>query len=136
MLIPMAEHDVAQKLSARLSENFSLFGKHSPCFLHPGVIEFWQQVANRGDAVVEGLENFLTAGWLREVGKVGRLRGIFLHEANDSAGHERPMVGKLSCRRGLFVWLPCEFVFGRTCQKSPSDGGMRFTLCAYRFCDR
>src|SRR6266849_3595879 len=49
MLIPVTEHDIAQELGTRLHEDFAPTGNQAPCFVHVGVIEFWQQLANRGD---------------------------------------------------------------------------------------
>src|SRR5205807_10217649 len=96
MLVPVAEHDVAQKLTARLSKNFVPLANHAPRFVHVGVIEFGKQVANGHNVFVEGFQNLLTARGLREAGELGRLRRIVLHEANDAPGNESELVGELS----------------------------------------
>src|SRR2546429_7043378 len=92
MLIPVAKHDVAQELAARLCQDFMPLANHAPGFSHAGIIEPRQQVANSGDTFVKGLEDFLAAGRLRKIGKFRRLCGIVLHEANCAAGDEGEMV--------------------------------------------
>src|SRR2546429_1806894 len=47
MLIPVAKHDVAQELAARLCQDFMPLADHAPGFSHAGIIEPRQQVANR-----------------------------------------------------------------------------------------
>src|SRR5258708_20583373 len=62
MLVPVAEEDVAEEEAARLREQFFLAGEEAPGFRHRGVAEFRQEVAHRGDAVAEGVQDFLGGG--------------------------------------------------------------------------
>src|SRR5215469_6682286 len=47
MLIPVAEHDVAQELRPRLGQHFTSSRDHAPGFLHAGVITIRKRRAHR-----------------------------------------------------------------------------------------
>src|ERR1700747_346101 len=106
MLIPVAEHDVAQELGSRLCEHFAFAADHAPGFRHRSVIQFRKFAADRGDAFFKLLKNLAPAGWLRKPRKLWSRCWIRLHEADDATGHKGQMIGQLPGRHGLFVWLP------------------------------
>src|SRR5438477_8178252 len=128
MLVPVAEHDVAQEFSARLGQDFLLTGKESPGFPHCRIVECRQRAPHRGNAFLEGLKNFVTACRLRKL-EIGSLSWIFLHGADHPSGNNCEMIGKLASGHGLLVRLPRQLVFGQPLQKFPSDGRLYFKLC-------
>src|SRR6266853_6722406 len=67
VLIPVAEHDVAQELAARLSEDLAAADGQSPAFAHAGIVSFRKRIADGGDTFIEGFQDFLAAGRLGEI---------------------------------------------------------------------
>src|SRR5262249_841376 len=126
MLIPVAQHDVAEELAARLDEDFASASYQTPGFSHCRIVKFWEQTANCGDALLEFVQYLLTIRGLGKIRKVGRRHRIVLYDSNSSSGDEREVVRKLSCRHGFFVWLPSQLVFRQAFQESARDGGLYF----------
>src|SRR5690242_2801093 len=128
MLVPVAEHDVAQEFPSRLHENILTTGNQAPSLPHCSIVEFWQQIPHRRDALVEGLQDLSAACRLRKVGKIWSWRWIVLYSAHDSAGNEGKMVGELAGRHGFLVRLARQLIFRQALQKFPRDRRLYFKL--------
>src|SRR5438876_10857070 len=102
MLVPMAEHDIAQELPPGLGQDFLSIDNQAPCFAHCRVIELRQQAPHCRDALFKRIEYLLAARWLWKV-KTWRLRWVVLHEADNSAWHEGEMVCELPGRHGFLM---------------------------------
>jgi hypothetical protein len=96
VLIPVAEHDVPQKLLPRLGKDFLSAGYQAPGFFHCRVVELRQQVPHRCDTVIKRIEDFLAVPRLRKAKALG-LRRAALYEADNSAWNRGKMVCKLPC---------------------------------------
>src|SRR5690348_15261449 len=139
MLVPVAEHDVADEVRTRLGDHFPSAGGDAPRFIHRCVVELGKEGSHGFDAFLKFVQDFLAAGWLRKairVGEVGRLCGIVLHEANDSARNGREVIRELASRHRLVVRLPGELVFGKALDESPRDWGLCFEFGEEGFCNR
>ena len=125
MLVPMAEHDVAQELPARLGQDFLSVDNQPPCLAHCRVVEPGQHVAHCRDALFKGIQYFLTAGWLGKA-KTRSLRWIVLHEADNSARYYSEMIRKLPGRHGFFMRLPGQLIVRQPLDKFPRDSRLYF----------
>jgi hypothetical protein len=55
VLVPVAEHDVAQELRSRLGQDFPSVVNHAPRLPHCHLVELWQQVSHRRDTFFKQL---------------------------------------------------------------------------------
>ena len=105
MLIPVAEHYVAQEQAARLGQDFFSAGDQAPGFVHGLVVECGQDRANGSNALVECLEHFLAGGRFGEI-EIGSLGRIVLRKLNDASGNQGEVEGELAGGQGFLMRLP------------------------------
>src|SRR5262249_54865261 len=127
VLIPVAEHDVAEKESTGLSKDFLAAEVQAPGFIHMCVGRLGKLGADGSDGFVENLEQLLTICGLRKV-EIGLGLGVGVDETDHASGYESQVIGELAGGHGFFMRLPSVLVFREAFDESAGDGGLGFEL--------
>src|SRR5256885_5735495 len=97
VLIPVIEHDVADKLRAGHGQYFLVALNHAPDLMELSVVHLRQQISDGGHAFFKFGQNFLFGCRLGKAGKIRSRRRTVLYELNYAAGHKSEVISELSC---------------------------------------